>query len=171
MILQRANFKTALKNCSQWVDSKSLPGYQVHPRGVIRNAETGLNLRPGKSKNGYLTVRIKKTLTVHRIIAEAFIENPQGKKCVNHRDGQKRNNNISNLEWNTHSENNSHAIQTGLKKKIVEPKGIIQMDIDGNEVARYRTSEEAIGFRSGCICLCCNGKRKTHKGYKWSFIN
>ena len=55
--------------------------------------------------------------SVHRLVAEAFIENPESKRTVNHKDGDKHNNSKSNLEWATYSENSQHAHDTGLNRK------------------------------------------------------
>lgn len=71
------------------------------------------------NKSGYVRVSIvrdgKRSLVgAHRLIAEAFIDNPENKRCVNHIDGNKSNNNASNLEWVTHKENTAHAIKNGL---------------------------------------------------------
>lgn len=67
--------------------------------------------------NGYPYILIQghKKL-VHRVVAMAYLPNPEGKKCVNHKDGDKLNNALSNLEWVTHSENMKHAFKTGLWK-------------------------------------------------------
>ena len=59
-----------------------------------------------------------KNMQFHRIVANTFIPNPLNKPCINHIDGNKNNNNISNLEWCTHSENTIHAYKTGLEKKV-----------------------------------------------------
>lgn len=66
---------------------------------------------------GYLVVELQKgnAFQVHRLVAEAFIPNPESKRTVNHIDGNKQNNSLSNLEWNTYSENIVHAYKTGLK--------------------------------------------------------
>lgn len=79
-------------------------------------------LKPLDNGCGYLRIKFSvknkaKRIMLHRIIAEAFIPNPQKKKTVNHKDGNKYNNSIDNLEWLTQAENNQHAWDTGLKRK------------------------------------------------------
>ncbi len=76
-------------------------------------------LSPYKSHNGYLQINLvrrekKSTFKLHRLVAQAFIPNPENKPEVNHIDGNKSNNHISNLEWCTHSENMQHAVKSGL---------------------------------------------------------
>ena len=92
-------------------------------------------LRPSEDYSGYLNVCLtnntyKKTKRVHRLVAEAFIPNPENKETVNHIDGNKLNNHVSNLEWNTRSEQLFHAYSLGLKsysqnakKKLIEKIG------------------------------------------------
>lgn len=75
-----------------------------------------------KDKNGYININLylekkPKRHLIHRIVAVAFIPNPENKPQVNHKDGNKENNNINNLEWNTCSENTQHSYDTGLKQK------------------------------------------------------
>jgi hypothetical protein len=77
------------------------------------------------NRSGYPQVRIgpsgaQRTVSVHRLVALAFVPNPRGVRCVNHIDGDKTNNRPANLEWVTHSENITHALRTGL---CVTPKG------------------------------------------------
>lgn len=79
-------------------------------------------LKPSKDKDGYLFVglRVKgKTIPkkVHRLIAESYIPNPDNKPCVNHKDLNRANNNVSNLEWCTHKENTNHSFQNGGGKR------------------------------------------------------
>lgn len=80
------------------------------------------------NSNGYLRVFINldgksKGYFVHRLVAEAFIPNIDNLPVVNHKDGDKHNNNVDNLEWTTASRNNKHAFDTGLKRPTVVPKG------------------------------------------------
>lgn len=113
----------------QFKDVKGYEGlYKVSENGVIIRLDT--NKEIGKRRgNGYTLTKLfkngeNKTMSVHRIVAEAFIPNPEGKPCVNHIDGDKTNNHVSNLEWVTYSENTSHAFQTGLCNNLKIPKGM-----------------------------------------------
>ena len=95
------------------------PNYLVDTEGEIYNAKTGKRKSQFVNKDGYKTVDIyvnnKCTkYAVHRFVAIAFIPNPENKPCVNHIDGNKTNNRVSNLEWVTYSENNFHAFSAGL---------------------------------------------------------
>lgn len=109
----------------QW---KPIPGweglYEASDQGNIKSFRNGIerNLTL-TSDNGYLRVGLcrkgfVKHLRVHRLVAESFLPNPENKPCINHKDGNKLNNHISNLEWCTHKENMRHAFKTGLKKSL-----------------------------------------------------
>ena len=96
---------------------RSIDRYIDHFRGGKRLLK-GKIIKPGLSV-GYENITLyldgkRKHKKVHRLIAETFIPNPENKKCVNHKDGNKLNNNVSNLEWCTYAENNRHAHETGL---------------------------------------------------------
>ena len=92
--------------------------YIVFPSGNIFNIH-GKLLTGHLDRNGYRCGCINgKNMQFHRIVANTFIPNPLNKPCINHIDGNKNNNNISNLEWCTHSENTIHAYKTGLEKKV-----------------------------------------------------
>ncbi|HEU0125887.1 MAG TPA: NUMOD4 domain-containing protein, partial [Flavobacterium sp.] len=116
-----------------WKDIKGLEGkYQVSDLGEVKVlAFTGIrkdgrkyhvveNIKKQSIFNngyyGFSTTRSHGTILLHRALAEAFIPNPENKRCVNHKDGNKLNNSLDNLEWATHGENNQHAYDTGLKK-------------------------------------------------------
>ena len=98
--------------------------YEASPDGEIRNAKTKHILKQFKGKDGYMRTqiagKINKTVLVHRIIAMTFIEPIEGKEFVNHKDGNKSNNSVENLEWVNRSENIKHAYENKL---ITRPTG------------------------------------------------
>lgn len=101
----------------------NIPGfnYSVSDCGRVRNDKTGNIKTPCVNKHGYYCVNLYKNgeqfaKRIHRLVADAFINNPENKTCVNHIDGNKLNNNVKNLEWVNHSENMLHAFRTGLIK-------------------------------------------------------
>jgi hypothetical protein len=117
----------------KWIDAKGFEGYyEVSNLGRVRRKKgetiykdgrvahfSETVLAPSPNRKGYLRVYLSKkskqyTKTVHRIVAESFIENPLGKKTVNHIDGNKTNNNVENLEWATNEENMRHAFKMGV---------------------------------------------------------
>ncbi len=94
---------------------------------IIRGRKYGGNWLSPKNSNGYLHVilcnkGIMKIKLIHRLVAKAFILNPNNKPCINHKDGNKSNNDITNLEWVTYSENDLHAFKIGLKSQKGEEK-------------------------------------------------
>ena len=87
---------------------------------IRHNGTSKRILKPRKNRGGYFYVILyknkkPKSITIHRLVAEAFIKNPQGKRTINHINGVKADNRLSNLEWNTYSENHKHAYANGLK--------------------------------------------------------
>lgn len=90
-----------------------------------------VNILTGKPVNSYKLMNIEKGRVeyLHRIVAKLFIPNPEGKKCINHKDGDKLNNHIDNLEWCSKAENNRHAFNTGLIKKESRLSDIEAMQI------------------------------------------
>lgn len=97
------------------------PNFSISSCGKIKRNSSGKILKTHRHKNGYEVINIKpngrgsgKTLKIHRVVATAFIPNPLNKPQVNHKDGNKTNNNVSNLEWATPSENVKHAYDNGL---------------------------------------------------------
>jgi hypothetical protein len=92
--------------------------YEVSNTGLVRNKQTGLILKcPINKSRGYKTFTCHgKTMRVHRVVAKLFIPNPNNLPVINHKDGNKVNNNVDNLEWCTDKENQIHARDNGLTK-------------------------------------------------------
>ena len=138
--------------------------YEVSDTGLIRSLDRYIPRRFGKDKevrmcfykghvmklyedNGYLVVNLRKQCKsdvrkVHRLVGEAFIENPKCLPFINHIDGNKKNNNVSNLEWCTAEHNNIHAYKTGLHKPRFGTK-VIQIDKNNNIISEYESIHEA----------------------------
>jgi hypothetical protein len=100
--------------------------YRVITRGDgVKKTISEKIMNPSRDRAGYPTVclsigSLRKPYKVHRLVLEAFIENPENKACVNHKNGVKHDNRLENLEWATHQENSQHAFDTGLR---TAPKG------------------------------------------------
>lgn len=160
--------------------------YVNGPRGLAKRKEH--ILKSFKSNSGYLRVSLyknglEKHFSIHRLVAIAFIPNPENKLEINHINGVKDDNRICNLEWVTKSENEKHAYKTALKRPSCGMKGfsgeknkqskiIIQCDIHGNEINRFFGSAEAsrmTNSEQSSIIRCANGKIKTHHGYIWRY--
>jgi hypothetical protein len=122
--------------------------------------------------NNYCVISIKyKLYYVHRLVALTFLENPKNKEFVNHKDGNKLNNLLENLEWATCLENNLHAIETGLSKTR---KKVIQYDSNMNKIQEFNSIIECaktLNVGRSCISDNCNGKYKSTKcGYIFRYV-
>ena len=165
-------------------DWKPIPGYEglyeVSNWGRVRSFKwnsDGRILSPGKNNMGYYFVYLckdgkAKGHTIHRLVAQAFIQNPSNFPVVNHKDECKENNCVDNLEWCTQKYNISYG--TGLQRmaeKISKP--VVQLDKNGNFVAEYKSTQEAsrvTGINHGNICCCCNHKSyKSAGGFIWIY--
>lgn len=119
---------------------------------------------------------------VHRLVAEGFIPNPSNKPQVNHKDGNKSNNSVDNLEWVTGSENSIHAFRHGLRKPAKhylgkfnelhnKSRSVDMLSLNGEVVKTFPSMQEAQrhGFSQGNISAVISGLRKSHKGHLWRF--
>lgn len=178
----------------KWFDCHGFENYEVSNLGRVRSKDRvdsmgrvkkGVVRKLKLKKTGYLHINlagtsIVKTVAVHRLIASSIISPPPFDGAqVNHKDGNKQNNNIENLEWVTSKENTIHARATGL---AVNPKGI------DSKLTQYRTIATNIktgdefeligkrmmqefGFNQSCISDCARGKQVSHMGYTFKYLD
>lgn len=154
----------------------------LHGKGV--STEPQRKLVP-TNNGGYLRVALRREKWsdptegkyVHRLVAEAFIPNPEGKPEVNHIDGNKRNNNVSNLEWCDRQENITHAWSTGLStnsmnigKGMTEYTGTCKKT--GATLVKVLSKQGLadMGFDPTNVIRVCNGQRKSYKGMIWTKV-
>lgn len=166
-----------------WKDIAGYEGrYQVSTLGRVRNSRTGRILKPskcGESKK-YLHIILyqgdhasRKSFGIHRLVADAFIPNPDNLSEVNHIDGNGTNNCVTNLEWISHMDNMVHAYKV-LGKKVAcwdnFAKPIIRVE-DGQVFNSIIEATKVCGHtNSTSISHCVTGKRKTAYGYHWKYV-
>ena len=176
-----------------WVDIEGYKGlYQVSNTGKVRRikwhgfSKIGYNeLKPSRvGKALYQRVNlskndVSKSMYVHRLVAQAFLPNPENLPEVNHKDENPANNHVSNLEWCTCKQNCNYGkrgerIAEKLRNDLTRKKPVLQYSIDGVLIARYASAKEAsvaVNGDKSSICTCANGKVKTAVGYKWKWEN
>lgn len=168
------------------VKAKAVVSNKYHKKGEIYEVKYRYNTRKQNKHGGlggYCIVALyknglRKDIALHRIVINVFSNNPNNLPQVNHIDGNKRNNAISNLEWCTNGENQTHAFKMGLrypKKGKDHPNSskIIQYDLKGNFIKIWDTIHDAQlsinGKYIGSISPCVRNKCKTAYGYKWRY--
>ena len=182
-----------------WKDIEGYEGiYQVSNLGNVRSlnykntGETRI-LKTRINRCGYICVclgRKRKDFKVHRLVAIAFIPNPENKPCVDHINAIRTDNRVENLRWVTHEENMNKPLSRehmseafkGEKHPMYGRRGkdnpcskkIVQLDLQGDLIKIWDSMHEARReghFNVAHISSCCKGNRKTHKGFKWKYYD
>ncbi len=131
-------------------------------------------LRPRLSHKGYLLAALckestQKNISVHRLVAEAFIPNPADLPEVNHIDGNKTNNRVTNLEWVTTKENTKHSIEVLGNSRDV-PKYRVKCIDTGRVYSSARAAAEDVRGSAKAIRNVCHGDKKRHRGLRWAYV-
>ncbi|MCI6614441.1 MAG: NUMOD4 domain-containing protein [Mollicutes bacterium] len=151
--------------------------YKVSNWGRVKSFRFGKEriLKTFKNKDGYLQVGLwknnkRKIFLVHRLVAQAFLDNPNNLPEVNHKDENKLNNVVSNLEWcdRTYNVNYGTAIERMIK---TASKPVLQYTLDGKFVREWESTRECErnGYNHGHVASCCRGKLKKYKDSIWKY--
>lgn len=170
---------------------RSIDRTTFHPKARTGIApKKGRLLKPFPNHKGYLMVKLyqsrkPKTIAIHRLVATAFVENPFSLPQVNHKDENKQNNDVTNLEWCTNDYNihygtaikrlgesirNSEAHKRYSKTRC---KRVVQTDMRGNIIKVWESivSTETNGFYPEGVIACCKGRKPSYKGFKWKYYS
>ena len=139
---------------------------------VYRWTKTKL-LTPRDNGKGYSELEfLGKHHYIHRLVAEAFIPNPYNFPCINHKDENKENNSVENLEWCDYSYNTNYGTRTKRAKEKRFSDRFVVINLDTGDV--YQTPKDAsraTGIHNDSISRVCKGKSKTAGGYRWRYLN
>ena len=159
-----------------WKDIEGYEGlYQINSEGIVRNKK-GCIRKSKLKKDGYVSITLckngeHKTFLVHRLVATAFIPNPNNYTIINHINEDKTDNRVENLEWCSKSYNNTYG--TRIEKVFYKlSKPVLQFTKDGKLVKKWENTthiKNELGFSSSSINSCCKGRLKTAYGYKWCY--
>ena len=165
----------------EWRKISINENYLVSDTGIVKSFFTkeGKVLKQYDNGKGYMSVGIgrRKREYVHRLVASAFIDNPENKKTVNHKNGIKNDNRVENLEWNTYRENNIHSIKflrvKPFKNNPMVSYPVYKLNLEGKIIDEYPSTREADrqnNLSNGAVSAVCLGKRMTAGGYRWTFV-
>lgn len=173
----------------RWKLIEVAPQYEVSDTGLVRRVRDMLEVKPFDN-GGYDRVKLEgRGQLVHRLVAMAFIPNPNELDTVNHKDRNKRNNHANNLEWMSNGDNVRHShddkrivylrkTMSDVGKKFGAENGrnsakaVVQLSKSGDFIAQYisaREAEKATGVGYRLISQVCNGSKKSAHGYLWEF--
>lgn len=156
---------------------RSLDRIETQKNGVKRPRK-GRIIIPALKKTGYLSIgfsihcRVIYT-SVHRVVAEAFIPNPHNYPCINHKDGNRQNNFVENLEWCTYQYNNTYNNRPQRAANAVKRRAVGKYTKDGTLLAIYRCASAAArenNLSSGNLGVTLRGGQKTCGGFIWKYI-
>lgn len=156
-----------------WKQIDGFPNYQVSDRGRVKNIKNGKILKNKIEPHGYAFVQLykgdgkSKWIAIHRLVATAFIPNPDNLPQVNHLDEVKTNNNVENLKWCTASQNTRYSAHKFSCK-------INQLSLDGELINTWDSSEQIkreTGYNNSNIIQCCKGKYNQAYGFKWEYAD
>lgn len=165
----------------QWKEILESTNYSISNYGNVKNDITGKILKGRLCKNGYLQVSIKiqndnkfHNRYIHRLVCQYWVENPENKLEVNHKDGNKQNNNYENLEWVTASENQKHRHSIGITK--TSNRKIAKINPKTKEILQiYNSIKEATiaeGIKGeNSISAVLAGRNYTLYGYSWIYLD
>lgn len=163
-----------------WKKISDFENYEVSNQGRVRNTNRNNRILKGSNVNGYQRVGLysstsgkMKLAFIHRLVAEAFIPNPNYLPQVNHKDEDKQNNCIENLEWCSALDNINYGTRN---QKVAEKLGhkIGQYNLNGKLINIFSSMTDAnkqTGICLSSICQCVNGKRNHAGGYVWRRLN
>ena len=181
-------------------DGELYEGFEVSNLGRVKNLNyrnTGKErlAKTSEDKDGYLKVNLRKNgkwkkCSVHRLVAQTFLPDPENKPCINHKiegdKGKKINMVICNedgtidkerttIEWVTYKENNDYGTHNERISKSMtngkKSKPVLQLSLSGELIREWPSTMECArnGFDHGAVCRCCLGKQKTHKGFRFMY--